>query len=443
MRVSIVQAIVALAAGWVGVLACSSNSNQSSTATGGDDGSASGSGTTGAGSGSTGGTTTSGSGGSSSSSSGTNSSGGANSDAGDASVDSGPPPLVNPAPGGKLFVGVNFWRIEWEGATDYFLPGVSFATVTDPWQPALFPDLTPFHVVRFMDWNATNDASNPQANWSTRKQKSGDQTVAPVAFEWQIDLCNRGHTDYWLNIPSQADLTDYPQNLAQLVFDLLDPSLRVYVEWSNEVWNGGFPQNAYASQQATNLNLPGTAFAAYQVYASVRVWEQFEAVFGKGSPRLVKVLAGQAAWNGPCTDLMAALPNTTINPNATKPDVFAVAPYFSGNSISDLQSAIPGLVAGLQQNATCAMGAGLPLIAYEGGADSFSAPNNGCETLQTDPGMQGLYTSFLDMLSTNIKGPLNQYTESGACWGLKVKTGDPVSMAPKYAGVTDWLAAHP
>ncbi len=340
-------------------------------------------------------------------------------------------------------MGVNFWRIEWEGATDYFLPSVKFATVTDPWQPALFTDLAPFHVVRFMDWNATNDASNPQANWSTRKPKSGDQTAAPVAFEWQIDACNRAHTDYWLNVPHEADLTDYPQNLAELVFAQLDPSLRVYVEWSNEVWNGGFPQNKYAAGKATSLNLPTKTYAAYQVYASVRVWEQFEAVFGKGSPRLVKVLAGQAAWNGPCTDLMAALPDTTINPKGTMPTVFAVAPYFSGTSIQALQTAIPMLSQGLTDNATCATGAGLPLVSYEGGADSSAAPNNGCTTLMHDPGMHDLYTSFLDTVASTMKGPFNQYTESGAYWGLKQSAGDPASMSPKYQGVTDWLAAHP
>jgi hypothetical protein len=380
--------------------------------------------------------------GTTSSSTGSTSTGGASSGTGGAATDGGSG-LVNPAPGSKFFVGVNFWRIEWEGAGDYFMSGVNFATVTNPWQTALLTDLAPFHVLRFMDWNATNDSNNPQATWSTRKPKSGDQTKAPVAFEWQIDLSNRAHKDYWLNIPHEANLTDYPKNLAQLVFAQLDPSLRVYVEWSNEVWNGGFPQNQYAANQAKSLALPKQTYAAYQVYASVRVWEQFEAVFGKGSPRLVKVLAGQAAWNGPCTDLMAVLPDTTINPSGTMPNVFAVAPYFSGTSIAALQAAIPMLAQGLKDNATCAMGAGLPLVSYEGGSDSFSAPGNGCTTLMHDPGMHDLYTSFLDMASGILKGPFNQYTESGACWGLKEKTGDSLSISPKYQGVTDWLGAHP
>ena len=356
---------------------------------------------------------------------------------------SGPGTLVNPSPGGNLFVGVNFWRIEWEGAADYFQSNVDFATVTNPWNPNLLNDLAPFKIIRFMDWNATNDSNNPQANWSTRKQKTGDQTKAPVAFEWQIDLCNRTKTDYWLNVPHEANLTSYPTSLAQLVHSQLDSSLRVYVEWSNEVWNGSFPQNAYAATQGTNLNLPGSDKAlAYQVYASVRVWDAFEGVFGKGSPRLVKILSGQHAWNGPCTSLMTALGDSSINPNGSQPTAFAVAPYFSGTSLAALQTSAAGVASGLDSNATCASGKGLPLISYEGGADSYSA-GNGCTTLQHDSGMRSLYSSFLDTLLAHQKGPFMQYTATGSCWGLKERTGDTLSTSPKYQGVTEWLAAHP
>lgn len=351
--------------------------------------------------------------------------------------------LVNPAPGGKLFVGVNFWRIEWEGASDYFQSGVDFASVTNPWQPNLLTDLVPFKIIRFMDWNATNDSNNPQANWGTRKQKSQDQTSAPVAFEWQIDLCNRAKMDYWLNVPHEANLTTYPASLAQLVYSQLDPTLRVYLEWSNEVWNGSFPQNAYAANQGTSLNLAGSDKAlAYQVYASVRVWEAFEAAFGKGSPRLVKVLSGQHVYNGPCTSLMTALGNAIINPNGTLPTAFAVAPYFSGTTISDLQTSAAGVTSGLDSNATCAQGKGLPLISYEGGSDSYSA-GNGCTTLQHDANMRSLYSSYLDTLSTHQAGPFMQYTAEGSCWGLKEHTGDALSVSPKYQGVTDWLSSHP
>ncbi len=354
-----------------------------------------------------------------------------------------PAAMVNPAPGTKFFVGTNFWNIDWEGQGDFFQDGVDFTTVTNPWRPDLLSDLAPYAVLRFMNWNQTNDSNNAQAVWSTRKQKTQPQNE-PVAFEWQINLCNRARKDYWLNIPHEAT-PDVWQKLAQLVHDQLDPSLRVYVEWSNEVWNSGFPQNGYSASHAMSLGLAGaTPAIAYQVYESVRMYEAFEGVFGKGSARLVKVIAGQAAWTGPCNDEMTAFADKTINPNGTKADFYAIAPYFSGTSIQDLGTSIATVVQWTQASFTCGAGGGLPLISYEGGSDSYSAPNNGCSTLQQDPGMHDLYTQYLDGISgAKLTGPFMQYTHTGACWGLKAKTGDALTAAPKYEGVVDWLAAHP
>jgi len=349
--------------------------------------------------------------------------------------------MANPAPGSGFFVGANFWNIDWEGQNDYFQSNVDFSTTTNPWLPQFISDLAPYHVLRFMDWNQINDDPNPQADWSTRTQKT-DSQGEPVAFEWQIDLCNRTKKDYWVNIPSQASAS-YWQQLAQLIYSQLDPSLRVYVEWSNEVWNSQFPQNGYAKSQAQSLGLSGSnAAASYYVYEAVRVFEAFEAVFGKGSPRLVKVLAGQSAYTGPCMAHLTALGDSKINPNGTKPDVYAVAPYVVGASVSDLTSGLSDASDWVQSDLDCASMANLPLISYEGGSDSSSS--NSCETVQVDPGMHDLYMSYLDTISgAGLLGPFMQYTHSGSCWGLKAATSDALSAAPKYKGLVDWLAAHP
>jgi len=95
-------------------------------------------------SGTTAGAGTSGTGGTTGIITGTGNSGGAASSGGtrssDGSVNGGSlglggmtSALVNPAPGSKLFVGVNFWRIEWEGADDYFQSGVDFSSASNPW----------------------------------------------------------------------------------------------------------------------------------------------------------------------------------------------------------------------------------------------------------------------------------------------------------------------
>ena len=434
----IAGAALLLAAG-----ACSSNETVGQSAGGGAAGATTG-GAAGATTGGAAGAITGGAAGSGGAAANDASAGGGKADgsSADTAPESAAPALVNPAPGSKFFVGANFWNIDWEGQGDFFVSNVDFATTTNPWRPELIADLAPYRVLRFMDWNLTNNSNNPQADWSTRKQKTAAQNE-PVAFEWQIDLCNRTKKDYWVNVPHESVAAYWPK-LAELVFDQLDPSLRVYVEWSNEVWNGTFPQRTYAADKGQSLGLAGSDKAAsYYVYASVRAYEAFEQVFGKGSPRLVKVLAGQAAWTGPCDAHVTALGDKTINPNGTMPDVYAIAPYVSGTTMQALTAEIATVTGWTSSSYTCAKKKNLPLVSYEGGSDSFAA-GNGCTTLQHDAGMHDLYVSYLDAISgAKLAGPFMQYTHTGACWGLKEKTGDPLTTSPKYKGVVDWLAAHP
>ena len=291
-----------------------------------------------------------------------------------------------------------------------------------------------------MDWNLTNDAQNPQSHWTTR-QAPGQTQGDAVAYEWQIDLCNRTGKDYWLTVPHAAT-PEYFAQLAQLVSEKLDPRLRVYVEWSNEVWNGSFPQGSYARAKGAQLRLPGKDPAmSYQVQQSVRLFEAFARVFGEKNPRVVKVLAGQAAWDGPCRAQLAALQDPAINPKRTRADVYAIAPYVYGNSMADLRGHGLTQAAGwVKEQLACADSAGLPLIAYEGGQDSFELGQQGCERVQRDPGMRALYASMPEALATaGLRGPFVHYTHSGICWGLKVRNGDSPEASPKYQGLLDWL----
>jgi hypothetical protein len=247
--------------------------------------------------------------------------------------------------------------------------------------------------------------------------------------------------DYWLNIPHAASDADVMQ-LAALVHAALDPGLRVYVEWSNEVWNGGLPQHAYAAQAAQQLGLPGSDPAsAYQVYRSLQIFDIFTREFA-GGDRIVKVLAGQANVVATCRAQLQALSDPSINPSAARPDVYAIAPYLAGKSSEELQNSIPRAKQAAVDNAQCASSAGLPLIAYAGGQDS-SAAGSGCSALQHDPDMHGIYQFFFAALAdAKLTGPFVHYTHSGACWGLKEHVGDSRDDSPKYQAVLDWMAAH-
>lgn len=346
--------------------------------------------------------------------------------------------MTQPLPGQSSFAGVNFWNVDWQGQNEYFREGADFSKVADPWRKDFLQELAPYRVLRFMDWNDTNAEQTSQAHFATRKQKTAKQNQ-PVALEWQIDLCNRTDKDCWITFHHLSTDADW-RSAAELIKASLKPSLRVYIEWSNEVWNGGFPQSRYADAAGRNLSLPGQNHsAAYLVYASVRMFEAFDQVFAADSQRVVRVLAGQSVWTGPCEAHLEALADSRINPHGTWPDAYAIAPYLYGESVDALAKGIPDMAKGVATHAACARKMGVPLISYEGGTDSFSL-KEGCTRLQHQPGMRSLYAQYLEAITAaGLRGPFMQYTHSGGCWGLKERTGDRTSDSPKLQGLMDWL----
>lgn len=159
--------------------------------------------------------------------------------------------------------------------------------------------LRPFRTLRMMDFTYTND--NPQANWEDRVKPSDFLQTGEkgVAWEYAIALANEVGRDAWINVPDQAT-DDYVINLAKLIHEKLDPTLRVYVEFSNEVWNSSFKQFG-RTHIAADLNPELTAplddyvtRVQQQVAFRVkRISEIFRSEFGSDFGRVIIVLAGQ------------------------------------------------------------------------------------------------------------------------------------------------------
>lgn len=132
-----------------------------------------------------------------------------------------------------------------------------------PFLPEFLDFCRPFHWLRFMSRGATNNSIEEE--WATRKiatfytqvGASGDPDAiyspAPnaferiysggVAIEIMIQISNELKINPWFCIPHRAT-DDYIVQFAKLVKARLDPSLKVYIEHSNEnleleLWAGG------------------------------------------------------------------------------------------------------------------------------------------------------------------------------------------------------------
>ena len=110
----------------------------------------------------------------------------------------------------------------------------------------------PFNSIRFMPWQ--NTKLTQLAHW---KDRATPQTAfynhnAGMPLETMIDLANATQTAPWFSMPHKA--TDsFMQNFAQTVKRRLNRHQKVYIEYSNEVWNSMYPATHYASQQGLKL----------------------------------------------------------------------------------------------------------------------------------------------------------------------------------------------
>lgn len=216
--------------------------------------------------------------------------------------------------------------------------------------------------IRFMDWLATN--GNPEQDWSDRRLPThmvfqgvlnprspaegarGDRaTGAP--WEMTALLGNETNRDIWINIPHMAT-DDYIRKVAQTlrygsdgkepytgptenpVFPPLKEELRVWVEYSNEIWSNGhsFAQGDWAKHQAQKLGITKPVFNARR---ASQIWQIFQEVFG-GDARVVRVAGvwtGNENYTRPFLEELAAY-GPTLTPPVT-PDFVSPTTYFGNN----------------------------------------------------------------------------------------------------------------
>lgn len=344
-------------------------------------------------------------------------------------------------------LGSNYWNIGWgSGAADPFRDGYQNVVGPDPWKPEFLAETAFYKMHRFMDFNQTNRPHEP--SWSARTQKS-DRNQRTMAYEWMVDLCNRQRGDAWITVPHRTyEDQDYWTSLAQLVFEQLDQDLKLYIEYSNETWNFIFDQASYCRDKGVELGLDEDQYKAgfeFHVYAAVRLFERFEAVWGATNPRLIKVVCGQSVNTWMTGVHLAALGNSVINPNNIRPTAYGIAPYFGSGqtTIEGLANAVQTGIDRAAAQAEAVRSSGLKLIAYEGGQHVVSS----ADVVNRNPRMYDIYTTYLNGVSQHLE-EMAHYCHSASfgsdgAWGSKEFIGQPNNLAHKYRALLDYADESP
>ena len=285
--------------------------------------------------------------------------------------------------------------------------------------------IAPFKVARLMDWLRTNN--NPIKHWSMRATDATTHYVSEKGVPWEhaIELALVAGKDLWINIPAQAD-DDYVRQLATLLNERLPAQTKLYVEFSNEVWNSMFSQTrenlAAAMREVetdprSSLNYDGKNNKEMWKFRRIpqrgmEISNIFRSVFGDDAmmTRVRPVYAVQIVntyITGLALDYMAKY----HGPPSRYFYAIAGAPYYNMGPIqreenlntdqvlSAISDSIDAMtkISHMEKNLALARWHQLPFIAYEGGADTFGPGSLAAKKAAAlDPRMEGLCRRHLD-----------------------------------------------
>lgn len=348
-------------------------------------------------------------------------------------------------------------------AFEQYYPSIRFT-------PEYLNYLKDFGTIRFMAMSGIT--RNPERDWAERPNLQeatwgGGYGARGAPLEIQVDLANRMQADAWFNLPHAAD-DEYIRNFAIYVRDHINPHARIYVEYTNEVWNTSFSHSEYTQKKGIEAGFSiNSVDAGYQYYIKragevFAIWEQ---VFA-GRERLTRVIG---SW-----DTRPDISKKFLGEygGAQIADAMAIAPYFGGNTkgyresttvdqVFDLTTAkdsfrsLPQVLDHVREQVEIAHHYGLKLIAYEGGQglvdwvtrESTQHPNPLFFAANRDPRMGALYTQMLKGWK-EAGGELFMAFSSPrtcqwfGCWGLKEHIRQPREVAYKYDAVLNFIDAH-
>ena len=349
------------------------------------------------------------------------------------------------------------------------MPG--FANDTEQtFHPDFLEAIEPFGALRTMQWQNTNFST--LSEWSDRPTPELFSQAAEfgMSAEFMVELSNTTGKPLWVCMPYLAS-DDFVAQFARFAAQNLDPELPIFVEYSNEVWNQGFPAHFHATQAGLAAGLGPSGFDACLKWTSERavrifdLWNaEFEAVRGPGaSEDVVRVMAAQHA--NPYTS------ETMLDHELAylKVDALALAPYFGHQfgTPEQLNATLSKSVAQIlaectdeitqelgprmAENVAVAEDRGLPLIAYEGGqhlvtvgpVQFHQALSEKLTAANRDPGMYDVYRTFLDAWNDAGAGFMTPYSFTFTygvygSWGHLEYLGQPMSETHKLRALLDY-----
>jgi len=364
-------------------------------------------------------------------------------------------------------------------------PGVKDLKVIRPGYDAVHPPsftrlflqhVAAFKTLRFMDWLHTNGST--VRTWEQRADPHTTHFLGAAGVPWEriLELSNTNGSDLWLNLPVEAD-DDYIRQLALLCRTMLKPDLHVYLEYSNEVWNAGFGQfhkNLQLTREELALHANSTLRAggetdvnrlAYR-HTAQRLLDMaaiFRSVYGPRAyaQRIRPLLAAQVVQPailqlqlrfiemayGPPADYLyglAVAPYFNLGPHQTEDDLSADQVLSAmGASVDQLERQNA-----LEANVALARWYGIPLMAYEGGADTFGPGSLEAKRQAShDPRMRALCQRYLAKWF-DTGGDLFMWFQAGAgdwsnrfgTWELSESLQD--QSAPKLRCLQDFAAQY-
>ncbi|MCI0706961.1 MAG: T9SS type A sorting domain-containing protein [Ignavibacteriae bacterium] len=343
------------------------------------------------------------------------------------------------------------------------IPGSEQNYEANPFNEAFLEKLEPFSTIRFMQWGRVND--NPTQFWNERTTPDyyTQGTLGGAAYEYMIKMCNILQKDMWICVPHMADST-YISNLARLVADSLDPSLTVYLEYSNETWNGIYSQTNWVLENAPpELDYYSPRKYAYFVERLFRIWMQ---EFEGQENRVVRVAATFLYSNYRSNEIL-----TYLGPGGC--DALAPSGYFyvGNDGIALLDSLGASATAAdirpfvrnnihttslqqMQWQAEVANAFGVDLILYEAGQHITTEPFGTVQPyqqaiwdLQVDTAMYNLYNEWMNLLRDSIGVKLfTAYMLAGpnesqyGSWGAVQSIYDEPPYPPKYQALLEQAA---